>query len=231
MEHYDPAHHIASASQGDRLPTSALQTATLEQRQALACDVHDSVMQTLFSLHLAAEVALERWEREPAQAHAALEMAMRLIRDARMEMRTLLFELCENALGSDGLAGALERFVDLVRRHHDLRMQLQVACDVPLPAPYQEILYRLAQEGLTNVVKHAQARQASIILAADGAEISLHIEDDGIGFAQAEPECASCGLMTMRERVSKLGGTLRLGSSAQGGAYVHATLPMPEEIS
>jgi NarL family two-component system sensor histidine kinase LiaS len=231
VEHDDPACQTANAIDLERLHARAQQAATLEQRQALACDVHDSVMQTLFSLHLAAEVALDCWEREPAQAHAALEMAVRLIRDAKMEMRTLLFELRENALGSEGLAGALEKYVDLIRCHHDLRIQLQVACDVRLPAPYQEILYRLVQEGLMNVVKHAQARHASIILNADGAGISLRIEDDGIGFAQAEPECASCGLMTMRERVSKLGGTLRLGSRPQDGAYVYAALPMPEEHS
>ena len=231
MEYDVPTRRTASAFEMDRPPVPPQQAATLEQRQALAYDVHDSVMQTLFSLHLAAEVALDRWEREPAQAHAALELAMRLIRDARLEMRTLLFELRENTLESDGLAGALEKFIDLVRRHHDLRLQLQAACDVPLPALYQETLYRLVQEGLTNVVKHARTSHASIILTADGAEISLRIEDDGIGFAQAEPECASCGLMTMRERVSTLGGTLRLGTNPRGGAYVHAALPMPEERS
>jgi signal transduction histidine kinase len=194
----------------------------------LACDLHDSVMQTLFSLHLAAQVARDSREREPAQADAALEMVLRLARDARKEMRALLFELRENALASEGLAPALQHFVEMVGHHSDLQITLQLQDAAFLPATYQEALYRLAREGITNVVKHAQAQHASVLLNADGAGIRLRVEDDGVGFAQAEPECASCGLRLLRERLCALGGTLRLGNRAAGGAYLEATIPLPE---
>ena len=211
-----------------RLNEQAIQAAALEQRQALAYDLHDSVMQTLFSLHLAAQAAQDSREREPAQAHAALEMVLRLARDARMEMRILLFELRDNALGSEGLARALRRYVDLVEHHSDLRIALRLECDTSLPASYQDCLYRLAREGITNAVKHARARQAAVTLSADGPGIRLRVEDDGVGFVQAEPECASCGLRLLRERLHALGGTLLLGNRAEGGAYLEATLPLPE---
>jgi signal transduction histidine kinase len=212
----------------EHLYTRAQQATALEQRQALACDLHDSVMQTLFSLHLAAQVARDLCEREPAQAGAALEMVLRLACDARREMRTLLFELRENALVSEGLAPALQHFVEQVGHQSDLQITLQLQSEVSPPLPYQEALYRLAREGITNVIKHAQARHASVILSADAAGIRLRIEDDGAGFAQAKPESASCGLRLLRERLQALGGTLHLGNRAEGGAYLEMIMPLPE---
>jgi signal transduction histidine kinase len=218
-----------TSSEIQSLYARAQQATIAEQRQALACDLHDSVMQTLFSLHLAAQVARDRCEREPAQASAALDMVLRLAADARREMRALLFELSENALASDGLAPALQHFADLVGHQSDLQITLQLQIDMILPPPYQELLYRLAREGLTNVIKHAQARHAWVILSKDTTGMRLRIEDDGVGFAQAEPECASCGLRLLREKLHKRGGTLLLGTRAEGGAYLDITLPLPEE--
>lgn len=213
-----------------RLLARARQAAALEQRQALARDLHDSVTQTVFSLQLAAQVALDNWEGQPAQAREALEMVLHLALGASAEMRTLLFELRENALESEGLARALERYVDMVRHRTALQVDLHVAWARRWPAPYEEALYRVAQEALTNVVKHARATQARITLSADAGGASLFVEDDGIGFATAEPEVDSYGLVVMRERVSGLAGTLRLGNRPRGGAYVHAELPLPKEI-
>lgn len=222
----DP-HDTLTTGEEARLHERATQSGALEQRQALAHDLHDSAMQTLFSLHLAAHAAVDSWERDPVQARGALEMVLRLIHDARMEMHALLFELRENVLASDGLICALERYVELIHRHSDLRIGLQLQSDVRMPPHYQEGLYRMAREGITNVIKHAQAGQASIILTADEAAISMRVEDDGVGFREAEPECASCGLRLLRERVLALGGTLHMGNRAQGGAFLEVTLPLP----
>jgi signal transduction histidine kinase len=218
-----------TSSEIQSLYARAHQATMAEQRQALASDLHDSVMQTLFSLHLAAQVARDRYEREPAQACAALDMVLRLAADARREMRTLLFELRENALASDGLAPALQHYADLVGHQSDLQVTLQLHLDRLPPLPYQELLYRLAREGLTNVIKHAQARHAWVILSRETTGIRLRVEDDGVGFAEAEPECASCGIRLLREKLHKRGGTLRLGNRAEGGAYLEITLPLPEE--
>src|SRR5262249_28303010 len=135
----------------------------------------------------------------------------------------------ENALASEGLIGALERYVDLLDRHCDLRIVLRLQRGVRMPARYQEDLYRVAREGITNVIKHAQAGQAIIILTADDTGISLRGEEDGVGFREAEPECVSCGIRLVRERVHALGGILALGNRTQGGAFLDATLPLPEE--
>ena len=117
----------------------------------------------------------------------------------------------------------------MVRHRSALPVELHVEWMRRLPAPCEEVLYRVAQEALTNVVKHARATQARVVLAADATRASLYVEDNGIGFATAEPAFDSYGLVVMRERVSALGGTLRLGARSEGGAYVHVELPLPEE--
>jgi signal transduction histidine kinase len=212
-----------------RLLARARQAAAMEQRRALARDLHDSVTQTVFSLQLAAQVALDNWAAQPAQAREALEMVLRLALGASAEMRTLLFELRENALESEGLARALERYVAMVRHRSALPVDVQVDWARRLPAPYEEVLYRVAQEALTNIVKHARAARARVVLAADTTRVSLYVADDGIGCATAEPAFDSYGLVVMREGVSALGGTLRLGNRPEGGAYVALELPLPEE--
>jgi signal transduction histidine kinase len=147
----------------------ARQAAAMEQHQAPARDLHESVTQTVFSLQLAGRVALDNWAAQPAQAREALEMVLHLALGASAEMRTLLFELRENALESEGLARALERYVDMVRHRSALPVELHVEGMRRLPAPCEEVLYRVAREALTNVVKHARATQARVVLAADGA--------------------------------------------------------------
>jgi signal transduction histidine kinase len=203
------------------------QAAALEQRYALARELHDSVMQTMFSLQLAAQSALDTWEAQPAQARAALEMVLHLALGAGAELRSLLFELRGTALESEGLARALERYVDLVRHRSALTIALHLSQLPRLPVTYEETLYRVAQEALTNVARHARAAHASIALTADADRACLSVEDDGIGFATAAPALGSSGLSAMRERVSALGGTLRLGNRPEGGAYVHADVPLP----
>jgi signal transduction histidine kinase len=199
----DPSHRL-SAAELERLQERAHKAVALEQRQALAADLHETVLQTLFSLQLVAQVALESCESEPARARTALELLLRLLCEARTDMHTALFELRENVLASDGLACALGHFVDLISRQSDLRIRLRLQGDVRLPTAYQESLYRLAREGIMNVVKHARARHASVVLTVDEAGVRLGID--------------------------ALGGTFRLGNSVQGGAFLDVTLPPPERM-
>jgi NarL family two-component system sensor histidine kinase LiaS len=153
-------------------------------------------------------------------------MVLHLAQGASAEMRTLLFELRENALECDGLARALERYIDMLRHRTALQIDLYVTWNRDLPVAYEEALYRVAQEALTNVVKHARATQAMVTLAADATRVVLDIADDGIGFATDEPAFDSYGLVVMRERVSELGGTVRLGNRPEGGASVRVELPL-----
>src|SRR5262249_49802820 len=148
-----------------------------------------------------------------------------------------LVDLHDAVLEQHGLVGALESYCAVVQQRSGLLVELRVGAGHPdqrtwplgpherLPAAYEEALYRLVQEALANVVKHARATRAIITLARD-TMVRVCIEDDGLGFGAPAAEF-TYGLTSMRERVAALGGRLQLGNGSTGGARVLAELPLP----
>jgi signal transduction histidine kinase len=213
--------------------TRIRQVATLEERRRIARELHDSVTQTLCGLQAVAQAALDNWETQPQQARAAVETILYLARAASVEMRTLLVALRDEALQAEGLAGALAKHVALLRHQSALAVELDVAHqmhELRLPSQHEEALYRLVQEALANVIKHARARRACVTLAVQVGGVRVHVEDDGVGFPPDGPAFDAFGLRGMRERVQALGGTLQVGNGPSGGAYVAADLPLPVPI-
>ena len=193
---------------GAERAAGAARAAARAERQRLARDLHDSVTQTLISLHLSAQAAADLWDTQPAQAREALDLVRCLATAASTELRTLLLDLRDAVLARQGLSAALEAHCAVVRRASGLRVDLHLAGGArpgvdELPAAYQEALYRLAQEALANVVKHARATRATVTLV-QGATVRLVVEDDGVGFGAPSPAFAY-GLAGMRERVAALG--------------------------
>jgi signal transduction histidine kinase len=218
--------------------TRAARAAALAERRRLARDLHDSVTQTLISLHLSAQAAADLWETQPAQARAALDLVRHLAIGAAAEMRAVLVDLHDAVLEQQGLVAALEAHCAVVRQSSGLQVELRVeeahagARAGPLrpherlPADYEAALYRLVQEALANVIKHARATHATVTLVRD-ATVRVCVEDDGVGFG-APAAAFTYGLVGMRERVVALGGRLHLDNGPVGGARVVAELPVPD---
>jgi signal transduction histidine kinase len=209
-----------------QLLTRTHQVAAWEERQRIARDLHDSVTQTLFGMQAVAQAALDFWETQPAQARGAVETILHLARGASVEMRTLLFDLRDEALQHAGLAGALEKHVAMLRHQSGLAVDLEVAPDLRLPPQHAEVLYRIVQEALSNVVKHARARRAGITIAPREGGVGVRVEDDGVGYPTKGPAVDALGLRGMHERVRALGGTVQVGNRSTGGVYVCADLPL-----
>jgi hypothetical protein len=216
-----------TSEDGERLAAAAR-----AERQRLARDLHDSVSQTLISLHLSAQAAADLWDAQPAQAREALEFVRHLTTGAITEMRAVLADLRDAVLERQGLVAALEAHGAVVRQRSGLQVELRLGeahpgagPAAPLPAAYEVALYRLVQEALANVVKHARATRATVTLERD-TTVRLVVEDDGIGFG-APTAAFSYGLAGMRERVAALGGRLSLENRTGGGARVVADLPVP----
>lgn len=163
------------------------QIATEEERRRIARELHDSVTQTLTGLQAVAQVALDSWETQPQQARAAVETIQQLARGASVEMRTLLFALRDETLEQEGLAGALEKHVAMIRHQSGLRVDLEVAPGLRPPPRHEEAVYRIVQEALANVVKHARAQRANVSLASRAGWVGVRVEDDGVGFPPAGP--------------------------------------------
>jgi signal transduction histidine kinase len=130
------------------------------------------------------------------------------------------------ALDELGLSGAVEQLADRLTVGTDLFVDVQIAGPPTLPAAVEVAAYRVAQEALTNVVRHADAGSACVRLVVDAAALTVEIADDGIGLpAEA---VAGVGLSSMRERAEEMGGSCRVEAGPGGGTRVVAVLPLPE---
>jgi PAS domain S-box-containing protein len=217
------AQRAALAIQNARLYEQAQHAATLEERQRLARELHDAVTQTLFSTALIAEVLPELWELDPAAARTSLEELRRLTRGALAEMRTLLVELRPGALVELPLPELLRQLAEAIVG----RTRLDISVDAdgePTTAPSADVkvaMYRIAQEALNNVVKHAQARHANVSLHyAPSGRPTLRIEDDGHGFDLSSIPAGHLGVGIMRERAEAVGATLVIESQPGRGTRV-----------
>jgi signal transduction histidine kinase len=227
------------------------QLAVLEERQRLARELHDSVTQLLFSVTLIAQSIAPAWRRNPAEGEERIRRLLELSQSALAEMRALLAELRPadgrpvtskpatpglERLQREGLPAALRLHLAEIAGD-SLAVEVNAAGYFPagaarLPLPVEETLYRVGQEALNNVVKHAQAGRVAIDLRVDQAEARLIISDDGRGFRA--PDNANglpghLGLKIMRERVAAVGGDLRLTSTPGAGTAVAITVPWQEE--
>ena len=200
--------------------------ATLEERQRLATEIHDSVTQLLFGAELALEVAREA--QEPRRGHS-LARGAELLSSALGELRGLVEVLRPADLSHDlsqGLSAALARLAERTQGTRGtkgaLRVQLE-AEPLSLPNRHAQALYRVAQEALHNALRHAEANNIWLRLVRADAEVTLSVEDDGRGLAaEMEP---GLGLRSMRTRAESLGGTLELTPRQPSGLRLRVTLP------
>lgn len=195
--------------------------AAQEERQRLARDLHDSVTQTLFSASVIAEMLPILWERDTEQVKAHLGELHTLTCGALSEMRALLVELRPSAQVEGDLAELLTSLAESLRCRTNLGIALDVRLTGEFSADEKITLYRIAQEALNNICKHADAQQVSIRLCADAKTLELIIEDDGRGF---DPTCvpiAHFGVQVMRERAETIGAVFILDSVPGKGTRLY----------
>jgi signal transduction histidine kinase len=216
------AAHAAIAIANARLHEQTRELSIVAERNRLALDLHDAVSQKLFGLVLNAEAAGTLLERDPAAARGRLANLQTLAQEALEELRSLVFELRPPDLERDGLAGALRKQVDLLRRLGPHEIELVVAGELPADPVRDGEILRIAQEALQNALKHAHAARIAVRLRADGGLLLLEVEDDGVGFDPNAPGTRSrqLGLTSMEERAHRLGGTLEIRSVRGAGTTV-----------
>ena len=202
----------------------AREASALEERQHLARELHDSVSQALFGVVLGLETA-KRELPAPGRLRTSVDYASELADAALKEMRALIFELRPEALDSEGLTGLLKRQAEMLRARHDLAVDLDVV-EPALPIETKAAVYRVAQEALHNVAKHAHARTVSVRLTTAGGTVQLEVRDDGKGFGPGAARADAFGLVSMRERIGLHGGTFEVTSGPGQGTTIRASLPV-----
>ena len=203
-----------------QLYEQAQAVATLQERQRLAQNLHDAVNQSLFSASLIAEVLPRLWERNPDEGRLSLEDLRRLTRGAMAEMRGLLVELRPLVLTDSELGDLLRQLGDALTGRINVPVAVTVTGQGVLPAEVQVAFYRLCQEGLNNIAKHAGASQVTIDLEYEVSRVELHIRDDGCGFNPAHIPSGSHGLSIMRERAKVIGAELSIASQLGQGTEI-----------
>jgi signal transduction histidine kinase len=193
------------------------------ERKRLARELHDETGQALTSILLGLKPLEDALNGE---ARAKVGSLRELVVSTLQDVRRLAVELRPTALDDFGLAAALERLVGGLREHGGLDVDFDARLgDERLAPEVETALYRIVQEALTNVVKHAGARHVGVVLTRrDGAVVAM-VEDDGRGFDTASARAEGLGLVGMRERAALVGGTLQIESGEGGGTTVVAQVP------
>src|SRR5919202_264366 len=219
------ARQAAVAIENARLHEQARRVAVLEERQRLARELHDAVTQSLYGLSLYTEAAGQALATRDLDRVATNVAEIRdTAQEALAEMRLLLFDLRPPLLEERGLAGALEVRLHAVEARAGRITDFQGHESERLQPSTEQELYRIAQEALNNVLKHAHAQHVDVRLEVSLDCATLEIVDDGIGFELA-PGVDGLGFPGMRERADRLGGTLRVESSPGAGTRVFVEVP------
>jgi two-component system nitrate/nitrite sensor histidine kinase NarX len=195
--------------------------AVLEERQRLARNLHDAVNQSLFSAGLIAEVLPRLWDRDQAEARRSLEDLRRLTRGAMAEMRTLLAELRPDTLTDTELGDLLRLLGNAFTGRTNIPVVVKASIEGSLPAERQVAFYRICQEALNNIAKHAKASRVEIDLGGTPENVELRIHDNGRGFVTSDlPPSGHYGLGMMRERAEAVGATLTITSQRGRGTEI-----------
>jgi signal transduction histidine kinase len=202
------------------------------ERLRVAREVHDVVGHGLAAIHLQAEVALHLLARKPEQAEAALTAISRTSKEALDELRVTLTvvrrdEAADERAPVPGLAQLPQLRERLAGAGVPVAVEVDGAARV-LPVAVDLAAYRVAQEALTNVLRHAAPATATVRIRYAPAEVAVEVTDTGRGAAAGPARPGGFGLAGMRERVTALGGTFTAGPDPAGGFRVHATLPVGE---
>jgi signal transduction histidine kinase len=214
------ADQASLAIENARLIQQVKETAVLEERSRLARDLHDAVTQTLFSTTLTAEVLPRIWEKNPQEGQKKLEELRELTRGALAEMRTLLVELRPAAMQEAELNDLIRHLGNAFIARARIPLSLSIEGNQPLPLDVKIAFYRVAQEALHNIAKHAEATQAWVNLNYTPAGVHLTIRDDGIGFDLNKLKPDHFGLGIMRERALQVGAQFSVESQPGKGTTI-----------
>ena len=220
---------VRDVSERSQAEAAQRDLAVLEERNRLARELHDSVTQSLYSLTLFAEAGSRlaesgNWE----QVKDYLDQLGETAQQALKEMRLLVHQLRPMVLQQEGLVGALQQRLEAVEKRAGVDARLLVDLTIDLPITLEEELYRISQEALNNVLKHAGATSVTVRIDTDGGRVDLEVEDNGRGFDPKDVrETGGMGLSSMRERVEALGGSLTIFSVAGQGTKVKVSVDSP----
>ena len=214
------------AEQNAELALVAEENVREAERAALARDLHDSVSQHLFSLAMGTAHLAPLIERNPQQATQQAAQLAEMASQAQDELRAVLLWLRPHTLIKQDIQTALTELIQTWQKQHAVTVQMDFHCDsFALPIVLQNVLYRICQEGLSNIARHAQAQSVKFTLYQDATTLYVEITDDGCGF-DTQLSYSGLGLIGIQERVHAMSGTFQVTSTSGMGTTLNITLPI-----
>lgn len=215
------------ADEKSEFAKSAHKTAVIEERQRLARDLHDAVSQQLFALTMMSEAAVKQFEKNPEIAKEQMVDVAKAALQSQTEMRALLLHLRPVHLSGDSLPTGIGKLIAELKQKSQIDFNVSIDKDLYLSETIEEHVFRIVQEALSNILRHASATKVNVDISRRARELFIHIRDDGKGFDvnHQSDRKTSYGLKTMHERSEELGGTFTVRSNIEEGTYIDIRIP------
>lgn len=215
------------ADEKGELAKNVHKTAVIEERQRLARDLHDAVSQQLFAITMMSEAAVKQFDHNAQAAKMQIQEVAAAALQAQTEMRALLLHLRPVHLSGEPLEKGLHKLIDELKEKCSIQFHLFIEEGLVLGEVIEEHVFRIIQESLSNILRHANATDVKIDISKRGNELFVHIRDNGKGFdvTMDTNKKTSYGLKTMRERSEELGGTFTVRSNREEGTYIDIRIP------
>lgn len=219
------ADQAALAIGNDLLHARAAESAVLAERTRLARDLHDAVTQTLFSASLIADALPDAYKNDREEGQVLIRELRQLTRGALAEMRSLLMELRPSAVMEARLGDLLRQLAEALIGRTNIVVKLDMHGDCRMPDEVHMALYRIAQESITNIIKHSKATRVNISLLCEKLggnvyNVTMEIKDNGRGFDPAAVPGSRFGLLDLRERAQAIGADLKMESAPGKGTRI-----------
>lgn len=220
------ANWVAVAIESSRMQSQLESLARLEERERIAMDLHDGVIQSIYAVGLQLEDVGERFEESPNAARAQIEGTINSLNSVIKDIRSYIFNLRPSASKIDDLPAAIVELAE------DLRVNTLIEADVRLEGTLNGYLneaqalslYHIAQEALTNIGKHSQATTARVVLSSDGRSVRLEVHDNGVGIPQEDKQHKGQGIRNMQDRANAVGATIAFESEPRKGTTIRVVM-------
>lgn len=212
-----------------QLTEKARYTAIMEERQRLARDLHDAVSQQLFAISMTATAVGRTFSKDIDKASRQIHLIEEMASVAQSEMRALLLHLRPVHLEGKRLAQGLRDLMKELQTKVQVEISLEMDEELQLQKGIEDHLFRIVQEALSNALRHSKAAKLEIKLIVLGDSVRLTVRDNGVGFVLDETKHASYGLVSIRERVTELGGFLNIVTAPGMGTRLEIRIPLTME--
>ncbi len=220
--------YLAIKDERLRLEEKNKELAVVEERNRIARELHDSVSQSLFGISLNLNTLELILQSQPEKAKTLIGQVKEMVEEAQREMRLMIYGLQPTVLREKGFFEALETLGELFCARYQLEVaSLLEGDETKIDHRTQLALYRVIQEALHNIVKHARATKAKVLLAIQDGEVVVKIEDNGQGFDEHQTKSPGLGLAGMRERISALQGDFHINPVIGKGTTITVKVPLP----